>query len=484
MKNYLIKPKSVKKSEVQEREYIFSASRYNDIQINSNFDFLDNLITVSKNSVNLKKQKKYFNYVEIGSINTSTGYVVPTYKKSVDISADSVYQLQKDDILISTVRTYLGGIGIVNQKEQNYVASKALIVLRDLKKNINKYYLFGILRSSFFIEQTKLILNASVYPRMDKDSFAQLKIPFPTIANHPIPEKVEILISLIIQNIIDKEEQIKLKNKLIDELIEKELNENQKTVTFSYNYPRINEIREETRLDTGIYEKEYKRISGLVKNYIHGNYCLDKDKISPGETPKDYYFSDYKINDNFYDWVTPKNINQRQLAFHTYIFTKTKSKVKDNALVLNGIRYVGNGIFVAKGSCVCANQNTLIINQFEEINNQLFLFCFLTSDLGKKMQILRRNFGIVPILYSEQMSKIPIPDFPLSKKQKITKLYYNLLDKNSDLTFENYFEKEKDRNHKAGIFQLNMEIFSLQEQLEDLVHKIVMEEKIELKFEH
>ena len=45
-------------------------------------------------------------------------------------------------------------------------------------------------------------------------------------------------------------------------------------------------------------------------------------------------------------------------------------------------------------------------------------------------------------------------------------------------------EKEKIRNREIGIYQLNMEIFSLREQLEDLVHKIVMEEKIELRFEY
>lgn len=484
MRSYIIKPKSVKKSEILKNDYIFSASRHNNIQINSNFDYLVNLIKVSKKSVSLSNQKKYFNYVEIGSINTTTGYVELTYKKSIDISSDSVFQLEKDDILISTVRTYLGGIGIINQKEQDLVASKALIVLRELKKNINKYYLFGILRTSFFIEQTNLILNASMYPRMDKDSFDKLKIPFPTSRNSATPEKVEIFISLIVQNIIDKEEQIKLKNNQVDELIEQELKNNQRSGNFSYNYPRISEMREETRLDTGIYEREFKEMSFLIENYIHGIFFLSEEKISPGVTPKDYYFSDYKRNKNFYEWVTPRNINQRQLAFRTYIFTKTKSKVKDNSLILNGIRYVGNGIFVEKGSSIYTNQNTLIINQFDDKLKQLFLFCFLTSKIGKKMQILRRNFGIVPILYTEHLCKIPIPNFSESKQHEITKFYYNSLCKNTDLNFDNYLEKEKIRNREIGIYQLNMEIFSLREQLEDLVHKIVTEEKIDIEFKY
>jgi len=43
-------------------------------------------------------------------------------------------------------------------------------------------------------------------------------------------------------------------------------------------------------------------------------------------------------------------------------------------------------------------------------------------------------------------------------------------------------EKEKARNEKLGIFQLNMEIFDLRETLENLVYKIVMEEKIKIEF--
>ena len=170
MTSYIVKPESVRKSQILENNYTFSSARYNSVKINSNFDYLVNLIDVSKKSINLKNQREYFNYVEIGSINTFTGYVEPTYKKSIDISTDSVFEFKKGDILISTVRTYLGGIGLVNQNNSNFVGSKALIVLRNLKKDISRYYLFGVLRSSFFIEQSNLILNASMYPRMDKDN--------------------------------------------------------------------------------------------------------------------------------------------------------------------------------------------------------------------------------------------------------------------------------------------------------------------------
>ncbi|HBD95743.1 MAG: hypothetical protein A2015_12880 [Spirochaetes bacterium GWF1_31_7] len=488
MRSYIIKPKSVKKSEIIKNDYIFSASRHNNIQINSNFDYLVNLIKISKKSVSLTNQKKYFNYVEIGSINTTTGYIEPTLKKSIDISTDSVFQLEKDDILISTVRTYLGGIGIINQKDQYLVASKALIVLRELKKDINKYYLFGILRTGFFIEQTNLILNASMYPRMDKDSFDKLKIPFPTNTNHQNPEKVENHISNIVQNIIDKEEQIKLKNKQIDELIEKELKEKQKAGSFSYRYPKISEIREETRLDTGLYERNFKEIDFLIRNYEGGIFQIPLDKFKSGSTPKVRVFDPQNKK---YKWVTPTLItDQGNYQPSATINMDSKNNLsKDCILIINRTskgkkgEYVGITCFYEVNSFGLGqhNQGLYQIKDYSKFE-KLFIICLLNSKLYRKLCGCISIGSKMKEMKSLDFAFLKFPNFPDSKQKEIVNLYYKSLEKNKNLNIENYLEIEKIRNRKLGIFQLNLEIFSLQEQLETLVHKIVSEEYIEIDF--
>lgn len=492
MKSYIIKPKSVRKNEILAKEYIFSASRHNAIQINSKYDFLVDLINISKKSVSLKNQKKYFNYVEIGSINTTTGYIEPTYKKSIDISTDSVYQLQKDDILISTVRTYLGGIGIVNQQEQDFVASKALIVLRELKRDINKYYLFGILRTNFFIEQTNLILNASMYPRMDKDSFDKLKIPFPTTKNHPNPEQIENLVALIVQNIIDKEEQIKLKNKQIDELVEKELKDNQKAGSFSYSYPRVSEIKEETRLDTGLYEREFKEIDFLIRNYEGGYINFEDSGFKRKKGPNlaisvigRSYYSDTKHNKNFKQLILSKHVtDEGGLKATQYIGSSAKlPTLKRFDFLLFARGDIGRVILVDDFLVgATSNFDVFFISSEKQYWENIFTLCYLKYLRGIGFW---EFYGVggsgASSLTDYYFKKVNLPNFPESKQQEIAKLYYNPLEKNKDLSLENYLEGEKARNQEVGVFQLNMEIFGLREQLEDLVHKIVMEEKIELK---
>lgn len=419
MKSYIHKPLTIKKSELFSKNKIFAPSRHKQLIIkNSSVETLSSLVELGTTSLNIEKNKGYYQYIEIGDINTTTGGISYKTVKSIDISSASVSKIQKDDILISTVRTYLGGIGIVTSTDKNLVATKALIVLRKMKKDISKYYLFGILRSKFFIDQVSMILNASMYPRMEKEYFDRLIIPFPTQKHNDSPKDVEKLVSLITQNIIDKEEQIKLKNQSIDNEIEKELKANQKSTALQYSYPKLSELKKENRLDTTIYTPKYKVYENLILNYTNGYFFLDEKLVSPGVTPKDYFFSDIKKSEKFKDWITPKNIEQRQLSSRTFIYTKTSTKIKKYSLVLNGIRYVGNGVFIENEKEFFTNQNMLIINQFKEQIKQLFLFCFLTSNIGKSMQISRRNFGIVPILYTENLCKIPIPNFEEKNKKR------------------------------------------------------------------
>jgi len=288
-------------------------------------------------------------------------------------------------------------------------------------------------------------------------------------------------VSLITQNIINKEEQIKFKNRLIDEQITKGLKENQKSTALQYSYPKLSELKKENRLDTTIYTPKYKVFENLILNYTDGYFFLDEKLVSPGVTPKDYFFSDIKKSEKFKDWITPKNIEQRQLSSRTFIYTKTSTKIKKYSLVLNGIRYVGNGVFIENEKEFFTNQNMLIINQFKEQSKQLFLFCFLTSNIGKSMQISRRNFGIVPILYTENLCKIPIPNFEEKKQKEIVKNYYNKVDVLTNISLDNYLTEHKKRNKKLGIFQLNMEIFELKEKLENLVDKIVMDEQVKIE---
>jgi|GEM_PF-754731 len=494
-KTHVIKPNFVSKNSILKKNANLSPARHNYVQTNSNIDYLVDLIEESKASINVRNNKGRYSYVEIGDINTNTGGIDYKEVRSIDISSSSVNKLKKDDILISTVRTYLGGIGYVNKELQNLVATKALIVLRKTKKDFSRFYLFGVLRSRFFIEQVNLILNASVYPRMEKDNFSELKIPFPTKNNNPEPKKIENLISLITQNILDKEEQIKLKNQKIDELIEKELKDNQKVGTFEFRLPKISEIRNETRIDTGLYEKKYREIVYLIDDYKNSHFdLLEKYTAKRGQNLQITniglsIYSDVE-KPNFYRLMTNIELtDQRTVSKFRWLGSGKKlTLIPKNTIFLSADGTVGRCMYITDlGKTITnihpwiINRKKIGVNQIEDIFTAMFLGWLYKKGFYEKVKDKANGGGIK---YNHLERYLKIPNFPESKQKEVAKEYYNPTEQSSDLNFENYLGKEKARNAETGIFQLNMELFSLREKLEDFVDKIVKEEKVNISFEY
>jgi len=485
--NYLKKKKSFKISQISQKEFCKFSLCPKDYK---------ELLLVNSNTIKLSEEiKNWYKGIEIGSDN----YIKKSpfrFLKTVNVTSSFILgdtsvehckpfsgnQPKNNDILI--VKDGLGsGLGEValyknNTKYKDYISSGIIgIEIKDKKK----YYILGILKSQHFKDFININTAQGSTIRHSKLIAFNYLVPFPTTLSHANVNLIEQYISVFTQNVINKEEQIKAKCKLIDRFFENELFSSKKKAN-NYTYPKKSTLVSCNRLDTIIYSEKYYEYDTAIKSYKNGYFLLKKGNVSPGRTPDDYYFSSTKKSSIFYEWVTPKNINGRKLDYKTYIHTKSNTNVCKNNIILNGIRYVGNGIYIDNEDMVFSNQNTLVIKNFTEASNQLFLYTFLTSKIGKYMQMAQRNLGIVPILYADNLCKIPIPKITDMIKSKIIKEYYNPVKVNSKLTIKNYLEKEKKRNKTAGIHQLNSEVFVLKEKLDYIINKIIKEERIENKY--
>lgn len=449
------------------------------IQLNSNTtnlsDILDNWYKGAEIGSDNYMKKSSYRFLKTNNVTSNYYYD----QNSIEFCKPFIgNKPQNNDILI--VKDGAGkGLGEVslykNESINNDYISSGLIGIKI--KSEKKYYALSLLKSQHFKDFVNVNTAQGSTIRHSKLIALEYPISFPTTKNHIKPELIEKYISILTQNVLDKEFQIELKNKQVDNLFKLELKSKTKKKVL-YKFPTISKLKSGNRLDTIIYSERYFEYETLIKSYQNSYYFLNESEISPGRTPKDYYYSDTKKSNKFYEWVTPKNVNGRRLDYKTYIHTKSSTKISKNCIVLNGIRYVGNGIYIDTVEKIYSNQNTLIINKFKEKEEQIFLYTFLTSEIGKYMQMAQRNFGIVPILYTDNLCKIPIPKFDKDKKKEIVELYYNqvkVLEKN---TLENYLENEKKRNELLGVHQLNDEIFILREKIENVIDKIIKEEPI------
>ena len=118
--------------------------------------------------------EKLYRYVEIGSVNVSTGEIIPEEVLGKDLPANAKRLLKRGDVIVSKVRTYRGGIAIV--QEDGYVGSGAFCVLRE-NGQINKETLLACLRSELFLMWSWKPNTGTSYPTLSDNDLLNFPIP-------------------------------------------------------------------------------------------------------------------------------------------------------------------------------------------------------------------------------------------------------------------------------------------------------------------
>tara|TARA_R110000751_G_scaffold126574_4_gene228507 strand:+ start:10477 stop:12003 length:1527 start_codon:yes stop_codon:yes gene_type:complete len=145
-------------------------------------------------------------YLDIGAIDNHANKIISHKEYTWEDAPSRAQQIiKKDDILFSTVRTYLKNIAKVNKEEYNdEIGSSGFTVLRAKKDILNSDYLFFRTLSTVFFNTLNKLQRGTSYPAVrDKDVFAQI-IPLPTLVEQKaIVKKIEELFSSLDCGIAD-----------------------------------------------------------------------------------------------------------------------------------------------------------------------------------------------------------------------------------------------------------------------------------------
>ena len=135
-----------------------------------------------------------YRYVEIGSVNVSTGEIIAEEVLGKDLPVNAKRVLKKGDIVVSKVRTYRGAITIV--QEDGYVGSGAFCILRE-NGQINKETLLACLRSKLFLTWSWKPNTGTSYPTLGDDDILDFPIPLlPKEKQAEIEQKVTESVNL------------------------------------------------------------------------------------------------------------------------------------------------------------------------------------------------------------------------------------------------------------------------------------------------
>lgn len=133
------------------------------------------------------KDEFNFNYIDIGSVKFGEG--ITNFQNMIFKDAPSRARriVKKDDVIISSVRTYLRAIARIEESEIPQIASTGFVVFSSKPQKILPRFLFYAISSESFVGKVEANSVGISYPAINASQIANFKIPLP-----PLPEQESI----------------------------------------------------------------------------------------------------------------------------------------------------------------------------------------------------------------------------------------------------------------------------------------------------
>lgn len=174
---------------------------------------LKNVCSTNNASLSDKTSKEFeFDYVDIGSVSFELG-IHKTEKYTFQNAPSRARKIARlGDIIVSTVRTYLRAIDIINSEEKvKYIYSTGFAILSPLKNILSEFMIY-ICRSEYFTNQVSIYSTGINYPSINDTALKMINIVMP-----PLPEQQSIA-TYLDQKCSEIDELISIKQQKIEKL--------------------------------------------------------------------------------------------------------------------------------------------------------------------------------------------------------------------------------------------------------------------------
>lgn len=173
---------------------------------------LKDIVTVNDEALIEKTEDDFLiRYIDIGNVNSYGDIAEIQEYEFKDAPSRARRIVRKGDVIISTVRTYLKAITLIESDEENLIASTGFAVLRP-KENVLSEYLNFALRAEYFIGSVIQNSYGVSYPAINSSTLSSLKIVIPksTTEQEEIINKIKTETATIDTAIAKAEREIEL----------------------------------------------------------------------------------------------------------------------------------------------------------------------------------------------------------------------------------------------------------------------------------
>ena len=374
-----------------------------------------------------KKPNKDFIYIDVSSIDNKTGKIINRkLLKPSNAPSRARKIVSSGAILYSMVRPYLKNICVVQNINEETIASTAFAVL-NCKNNIVNTFLYRVLLSSYFNQYVSSKQKGISYPAISESDFLNAPIPYPPLKEqNRIVKKVEEIFSILDAL---KDHQTSLLSKLdlikkvaIDKAIKGQLVEQREDEKLSDEVLTLPNIE-------GPFE--------LPKNWKWININKVTNKGLQKKPNKDFIYIDVSSIDN----KTGKIIN-RKLLKPSNAPSRARKIVSSGAILYSMVRPYLKNICVVQN----INEETIASTAFAVLNckNNIvntFLYRVLLSSYFNQYVSSKQKGISYPAISESDFLNAPIPYPPLKEQNRIVKKVEEILSTVS--TIENLLKSDK-----------------------------------------
>ena len=162
-----------------------------------------------------------FDYIEIGSVEFGRGIIETQHIRFAEAPSRARRIVRENDIIVSTVRTYLKAVAPIPFTDTPLIASTGFVVIRP--KDINPVFLRYAILSNAIISMIESNSVGISYPAINASQVVQFKIPVPKL------EEQNTIADYLEEKCGEIDRLISVKQKLLDDL-----DVYKKTLVFEY----------------------------------------------------------------------------------------------------------------------------------------------------------------------------------------------------------------------------------------------------------
>jgi type I restriction enzyme, S subunit len=124
--------------------------------------------------------EKYFNYIEIGAIDSLVGITKSEKLEKSNAPSRATQTVRTNDLILGLTRPNLKRFAIVNSKYDNFVCSSGFQVIEQ-SGTYNLEFLLEFLKSEAGIKQFEVFMTGALYPAITAKQLKAMKIPIPPL---------------------------------------------------------------------------------------------------------------------------------------------------------------------------------------------------------------------------------------------------------------------------------------------------------------